>query len=97
MSNTAYLLTGDKLQYLLKVLNSKIIEFAFKTYYSTSMGNTGIRWLNQYIMNLPIVVPLYDTEQAITNSTGIEIEQHLGDLYHLSDLEMQFISASVKQ
>ena len=61
------------------------------------MGNTGIRWLNQYIMNLPIVVPLYDTEQAITNSTGIEIEQHLGDLYHLSDLEMQFISASVKQ
>ena len=97
VSNTAYLLTGDKLQYLLKVLNSKIIEFAFKTYYSTSMGNTGIRWLNQYIMNLPIVVPLYDTEQAITNSTGIEIEQHLGDLYHLSDLEMQFISASVKQ
>ena len=97
VSNTAYLLTGDKLQYLLKVLNSRIIEFAFKTYYSTSMGNTGIRWLNQYIMNLPIVVPLYDTEQAITNSTGIEIEQHLGDLYHLSDLEMQFISASVKQ
>ncbi|NMA32728.1 MAG: type II restriction endonuclease, partial [Alphaproteobacteria bacterium] len=49
VSNTAYLLTGEYLSYLLKILNSKIIEFAFRNYYSTSMGETGIRWLNQYV------------------------------------------------
>ena len=95
VSNTAYLLTGELLGYLLKVLNSKIIEFAFRNYYSTSMGETGLRWLNQYVVNLPIPKPSPDISEAIQQASEAEIEQIVGKLYNLSDSEMQFISSSV--
>ena len=97
VSNTAYLLTGEHLLYLLKLLNSKIIEFVFRNYYSTTMGETGLRWLNQYIINLPIVYPSPQTEQYILELTESDIDKHVANLYHLSDSEMQFISSSVKQ
>ena len=95
VSNTAYLLTGENLDYLLKVLNSKIIEFVFRNYYSTSMGETGLRWLNQYVINLPIPKPTPKLTGVIQNASESEIEQILKEAYCLSDSEMQFISDSV--
>ena len=95
VSNTAYLLTGENLDYLLKVLNSKIIEFVFRNYYSTSMGETGLRWLNQYVINLPIPKPTPKLTSVIQNASESEIEQILKEAYCLSDSEMQFISDSV--
>ena len=95
VSNTAYLLTGENLDYLLKVLNSKIIEFVFRNYYSTSMGETGLRWLNQYVINLPIPKPTPKSTSVIQNASESEIEQILKEAYCLSDSEMQFISDSV--
>ena len=95
VSNTAYLLTGENLDYLLKVLNSKIIEFVFRNYYSTSMGETGLRWLNQYVINLPIPKPTPKLTRGIQSASETEIEQILKEVYCLSDSEMQFISDSV--
>ena len=96
VSNTAYLLTGNDLEYLLKILNSKIIEFAFSNYYSTAMGESGIRWLNQYVMNLPVVQPTPEIIEQIQNATPSQIDKIIGYLYHLSDSEMMLISSSVK-
>ena len=95
VSNTAYLLTGEHLEYLLKVLNSKIIEFVFRNYYSTSMGETGLRWLNQYIVNQPIPKPTEKIIEQLQTATESDVEKILEKLYDLSDSEMQFISDSV--
>lgn len=97
VSNTGYLLTGTQLLYLLKILNSKLIEFAFSRYYSTLMGDTGVRWLSQYIMNLPIVKPSKTDLTIVENLTESEIDDFVANAYKLSDAEMQFISSSVKQ
>ncbi|MBO7066740.1 MAG: type II restriction endonuclease [Alphaproteobacteria bacterium] len=95
VSNTAYLLTGEHLEYLLKVLNSKIIEFVFRNYYSTSMGETGLRWLNQYIVNQPIPKPTEKIIEQLQTASESDVEKILEKLYDLSDSEMQFISDSV--
>ncbi|MGI5845960.1 MAG: Eco57I restriction-modification methylase domain-containing protein [Alphaproteobacteria bacterium] len=94
ISNTAYLLTGKHLHYLLRFLNSKIIEFVFRNYYSISMG-TGLRWLNQYVITLPIIIPSKEVEKELLSLSELNIEKYIANLYHLSDSEMQFISDSV--
>ena len=96
ISNTGYLLTGAYLLYLLKILNSNLIEFAFSHYYSTLMGDTGVRWLSQYIMNLPIIKPSKTDLIIVENLTESEIDDFVANAYKLSDAEMQFISSSVK-
>ena len=52
ISNTAYLITGKSLKYLLALLNSRAIEYYFGNFISISLGEKGIRWLNQYMQNL---------------------------------------------
>ncbi len=54
ISNTGYIMTGKYIRYVFALLNSKFIETSFRKYYSISLGNTGLRWLNQYIEKLPI-------------------------------------------
>ncbi len=54
VSNTAYLITGEHLPFLLHMLNSKFIEWAYRTFYGTSIGGNGLRWLSQNILTLPI-------------------------------------------
>ena len=38
ISNTAYMVTGKNIDSLILLLNSKLIEYAFKKYYSISLG-----------------------------------------------------------
>ena len=59
------------------------------------MGETGLRWLNQYVINLPIPKPTPKSTSVIQNASESEIEQILKEAYCLSDSEMQFISDSV--
>jgi len=54
VSNTGYIISGNNLDYILYMLNSKVIEYCFKCFYSISLGESGLRWLSQYVMNLPI-------------------------------------------
>ena len=56
LNNSAYYIhsqSDDK--YLIGLLNSKLIEYAYSKYYCTKLGKTGVRWLAQNIVNLPIV------------------------------------------
>ncbi len=53
--NTSYMLTGEKLKYLLAILNSKLINFAFKNFYQS--GGIDGEITIQAIEQIPIVYP----------------------------------------
>ena len=89
VSNTAYLITGERLEFLTHILNSKIIEFVFRKFYSTSIGEKGIRWLNQYIINLPIYMPTLEENKTLCNSKNLE--KIIANYYHLTEEEYIFI------
>jgi len=54
VANTAYILTGSSLKYLIAYLNSKLNEFIYNRWYCTKLGNSGTRWLNQHVLEIPI-------------------------------------------
>src|SRR5690606_37562734 len=93
IANTAYILTGNFLKYLLNILNSKIVESAFMNYYSTQLGVNGIRWLAQNIENLPIpkwqnTVLHHKIEKAKpTDNINILVSE----LYNLTEEEVNYI------
>ena len=55
INNTAYLITGKELKYLLAFLNSTLINFVYSRFYSTRIGGKGVRWLYQNMIMLPII------------------------------------------
>ncbi|MCS6796299.1 MAG: Eco57I restriction-modification methylase domain-containing protein, partial [Raineya sp.] len=66
VSNTAYILTGKNLKYILGYLNSKFNEITYKKWYSTTLGGKGIRWLNQHVVNIPIPTITLQNEMVIS-------------------------------
>lgn len=90
VSNTGYLITGKDLDYLIMFLNSKIVEFAFRKFYSTSLGQNGVRWLSQYIQNLPITLKKDDDFKNLISEE--EKENFIKESYQLSDNEFDFIT-----
>ena len=91
ISNTGYLITGGNLEYLILFLNSKFIEFVFKSFYSISLGSSGIRWLAQCIENLPI--PFAKNTDYKTLKTDEEIEKYIYITYNLSEEEINYINS----
>ncbi len=52
---TSFILTGEHLRYLLGMLHSKLITFAFKTFYAGGgLGESGYRYQKAFIERLPI-------------------------------------------
>ncbi len=52
---TSFILTGEHLNYLLGMLHSKLITFAFKTFYAGGgLGESGYRYKKAFIERLPI-------------------------------------------
>ncbi|WRG88300.1 class I SAM-dependent DNA methyltransferase [Helicobacter pylori] len=52
---TSFILTGEHLRYLLGMLHSKLITFAFKTFYAGGgLGESGYRYKKAFIDRLPI-------------------------------------------
>ncbi len=52
---TSFILTGEHLRYLLGMLHSKLITFAFKTFYAGGgLGESGYRYKKTFIERLPI-------------------------------------------
>ncbi|MGL2769579.1 DUF7149 domain-containing protein [Helicobacter pylori] len=53
--STSFILTGEHLRYLLGMLHSKLITFAFKTFYACGgLGESGYRYKKAFIERLPI-------------------------------------------
>ena len=91
VSNTGYLITGNDLEYLILFLNSKFVEFIFKSFYSVSLGGSGIRWLAQCIENLPI--PFVKDSDYKKLKTEEEIEKYIYKKYDLSEEEINHINS----
>ena len=91
VSNTGYLITGNDLEYLILFLNSKFVEFIFKSFYSVSLGGSGIRWLAQCIENLPI--PFVKDSDYKKLKTEEEIEKYIYTKYDLSEEEINYINS----
>ena len=70
---TTFLMTGEKLKYLLAILNSKVSEWYFNQI-STTTGMGTNRWKKYKIELLPIKVPLVDIETTIINLVDQIIE-----------------------
>ena len=64
LANTALFLVGEKLMYLLGILNSKLSEWYFgKIATSTGMGTS--EWINNKVEQLPIKLPTPEQESQI--------------------------------
>jgi adenine-specific DNA-methyltransferase len=68
VSNTGYLITGNDIEYIIHMLNSRVIEYCFKLFYSISLGDSGLRWLSQYIINLPLPQLTYSQKETLLTS-----------------------------
>ena len=64
VNNTAYILVGEHLDYLLGYLNSKLNVFVYKNWLSTKIGAHGIRWLHQHVREIPSPHPTKDRRVA---------------------------------
>lgn len=91
---TGYIIVGNHLKFLLALLNSKFIEWAFRKYFSVELGGSGLRWLKQYVETLPIILPNKETEQKIENLLETkqyqEIDKLVYELYELTNEEIVF-------
>ena len=94
VSNTAYLLTGNHLEYLIKLLNSTIICYAYRTFYATMLGSSGVRWLAQHIVHLPLPKYKDDTlQQQLIDADENTANQLISNIYHLTVEEITFIES----
>ena len=88
INNTAYMISGDSLDYLLHILNSKLIAWYFPKI-ASDLGSEGVRYFKQFVEILP--VPKY---------TGVNLEQGndllIYERYGLREEEIKFVEDSLK-
>lgn len=67
---TSFILTGEHLHYLLGMLHSKLITFAFKTFYAGGgLGESGYRYKKAFIERLPIPKITYKNQELARKIT----------------------------
>ncbi len=67
---TSFILTGKHLRYLLGMLHSKLITFAFKTFYAGGgLGESGYRYKKAFIERLPIPKITYKNQELADKIT----------------------------
>ncbi|MCL1945089.1 MAG: hypothetical protein FWF56_04715 [Firmicutes bacterium] len=85
---TAYIMVGNKIEYLIDWLNSKTMGWAFKRWYTVNLGDKGFRYQKQFIQKLPIPLPKNDK----TNFSESDIHQILS----LTEEEINFIQNTLQ-
>ncbi len=108
--NTSYMLVGEKLKYLLAILNSRLVQFAFKNFYQS--GGIEGEITIQAIEQIPIVYPNYSQElelvklvdeiligsskkkQIESNILESQIDQLVYKLYELTDEEIKIVEGN---
>jgi len=84
---TAFIMSGEHLNYLVQYLNSNIAAWIFKTYYAGGgLGESGYRYKKTFLINLP--VPRRFDIKVLDDGK-------IAELYGLTDAEINFISSSV--
>lgn len=67
INDTAFIITGEKLKYLLAMLNSNLIWKATMLFYSGIVLSSGIKLGKNSISKIPIIVPNQEQEEYLTN------------------------------
>jgi hypothetical protein len=72
---TSFLMTGAHLEYLLILLHSKLMTFAFKSFYAGGgLGETGYRYKKAFLELLPVIIPTEEQEKTLFDSADYEAE-----------------------
>jgi hypothetical protein len=54
-NDTAFMIVGESLHYLLGILNSKAFTFFYKNFYcGSALGNKGLRYKRDFLLSVPI-------------------------------------------
>ena len=94
---TTFILVGEHLEYIYRLVHSTIVTFAFKTYYAGGgLGENGYRYKKAFFEKLPI--PLWsgdNLQKVIVNSPlSKDIENEVAELFKLSEEELDFITSN---
>lgn len=106
--DTGRIITGDNLEFLLSILNSKIFFFAIKHFYGGGgLGSTGVRMKHTFFEHFPCIneqdfikILSEKSKQIIerkamkidTSALEREIEATINNAYGLTEEDVQFIS-----
>ena len=92
IGNTAYFMSAINLEYLLHILNSKLIDWYYRTL-SVQLGEKAVRMFSIYVLKLPI--PLWlntELQNAIkSEEPSNDINRMVYEIYNLDNKEMAFI------
>nr|WP_256330833.1 TaqI-like C-terminal specificity domain-containing protein [Pelistega sp. MC2] len=84
---TTFIMTGDGVEKLQHILNSKCMTYIFKTFYAGGgLGADGFRYKKTFIQNLPIPSSIKTLSVSIQT-----IDNILFSLYHFNKEEITFI------
>lgn len=88
LNDTAFIITGEKLKYLLVMLNSNLIWKATMLFYSGIVLSSGIKLGKNSISKIPIIVPTQEQEEYLTNLADkmLESKAKLSKLNRLLEL-----------
>ena len=96
---TCFMIIGENLNYLIKILNSVLIGFIFKEYYSGgSLGNKGYRYKKKFLLNLPI--PKFDKKnelflEIINSKDLIAVEKAILNIFDFDCDEVEYLETQV--
>ena len=67
-NDTAFMISGDNLHYLLGILNSKAFTYFYKHFYcGSALGNKGLRYKRDFLLKVPIPIPNNICQNKIVN------------------------------
>jgi type I restriction-modification system DNA methylase subunit len=75
LTNTAYMISTENL-YLIALLNSKVVEYFYKTISSTIRGGF-LRFIDQYLRQIPIPNVPHDLQKTLTEKVGMLLKLNL--------------------
>ena len=103
--NTVFFLSGESVDNLLALLNSKLVTWYFRECLGTSSGTGTNRWLKYTIENLPLVEDSSGALSSLVSQNGkmsrisrvldVQIEAVIASLYGLTPEEQAYIESYV--
>ena len=94
---TAFLLTGEHLAYLIKLLNSRVLAYIYQHFYAGGgLGEGGYRYKKAFLQQLPL--PRYTPSplcESIEKGTEV-VEDEILQLYHFTPQEAAYLKRVAK-
>lgn len=96
---TTFILTGEMLEFLLMALHSKVLTYAFKSFYAGGgLGENGYRYKKAFLEKLPVFIPTkVQNEQCkewLAKKQFFAIEKILHEGYHFTSEEIKLLEST---